>query len=395
MQVGLHPLKKGLKRRVFGGMPLLLLEAQSAGEIAFSRDAPGHIAPLHLQAGEGIIVREHQFLAATRNVEYDYSRIQGFANMLYGGGFLVDPFFAGDHEGVVWIHGYGNVFEKVLEPGETIDIEPGGWIFRDHSVQMTQGGLRLQDRLPRGAAATWCSTASPDPAGSVFRVPTSTRRCRRAERGNAQRAGGLWPHRRRPAGQLARWEISPGPPRRAPAAHRHRRCARPRRLPAARRRRRRRRRAARPAGVPAGRAGAGSDAPRRRHPDLAAPTTPEGRGRGWRRSPSSPRSSATCACRATGWRSSATGLRSKINVVNPATGGIVARSPTSTRAIVFGGGGSASRSCWRPCARYRPPGRRRTAEPRAAAAGAAWRWRCATTPSAESRPPSWRIGRSS
>jgi uncharacterized protein (AIM24 family) len=58
--------------------------------------------------------------------------------MLYGGGFWVDQFFAGDHEGVVWIHGYGNVFEKNLEPGETIDIEPGGWVFRDHSVQMAQ-----------------------------------------------------------------------------------------------------------------------------------------------------------------------------------------------------------------------------------------------------------------
>ena len=138
LQIGLHPLGKGLKRRVFGGMPLLMLEAQSPGEIAFSRDAPGHIVPLHLQPGQGIIVREHQFLAATSAVQYDYSRVQGFANMLYGGGFWVDQFFAGDHEGVVWVHGYGNVFEKSLEPGETIDIEPGGWLFRDHSVQMEQ-----------------------------------------------------------------------------------------------------------------------------------------------------------------------------------------------------------------------------------------------------------------
>src|ERR1700754_2609496 len=36
LQIGLRPLKKGLKRRVFGGMPLLLLEAQSPGELAFS-----------------------------------------------------------------------------------------------------------------------------------------------------------------------------------------------------------------------------------------------------------------------------------------------------------------------------------------------------------------------
>jgi uncharacterized protein (AIM24 family) len=138
MQIGLHPLKKGLKRRVFGGMPLLLLQAESGGEIAFSRDSPGHIVALHLPAGEGIMVREHQFLAATGNVEYDYTRIKGFANMMYGGGFFVDQFFAGNHEGVVWVHGYGNVFEKVLEAGETIDIEPGGWVYRDHSVEMAQ-----------------------------------------------------------------------------------------------------------------------------------------------------------------------------------------------------------------------------------------------------------------
>jgi uncharacterized protein (AIM24 family) len=138
LQIGMHPLKKGLKRRVFGGMPLLLLEAQSPGDIAFSRDAPGHIAALHLQPGHGMVVREHQFLAATSNVQYDYSRVKGFANVLYGGGFWVDEFFAGDQEGVVWVHGYGNVFEKQLEAGETIDIEPGSWVYRDHSVQMTQ-----------------------------------------------------------------------------------------------------------------------------------------------------------------------------------------------------------------------------------------------------------------
>lgn len=138
LQIGLHPLKKGLKRRVFGGMPLLLLEVQSAGEVAFSRDSPGHVAAIHLPAGEGMIVREHQFLAATGGVQYDYSRIKGFANMLNGGGFFVDEFTAGDEEGVVWIHGYGNVFEKQLTAGESIDIEPGGWVYRDHSVQMSQ-----------------------------------------------------------------------------------------------------------------------------------------------------------------------------------------------------------------------------------------------------------------
>ena len=194
LQIGLHPLKKGLKRRVFGGMPLLLLEAQSAGEIAFSRDAPGHIVALHLQAGDGIVVREHQFLAATRNVEYDYSRIKGFANMMYGGGFFVDQFFAGDHEGVVWVHGYGNVFEKKLEPGETIDIEPGGWLFRDHSVSMSQEVYGFKTGLPRRRAATSSSTASPARAGSASRAPTSTRPAPRPAPAAARRRaqGGWW-----------------------------------------------------------------------------------------------------------------------------------------------------------------------------------------------------------
>lgn len=147
LEIGLHPMKKGLKRRVFGGLPLLLLEAQSGGELAFSRDAPGHIVALHLAAGEGIVVREHQFLAATSGVQYDYARIKGFANVMYGGGFFVDHFLASDHEGVVWVHGYGNVFEKVLEAGESIDIEPGGWIYRDHSVTMAQELMNFRTGL--------------------------------------------------------------------------------------------------------------------------------------------------------------------------------------------------------------------------------------------------------
>ena len=116
MQIGLHPLKKGLKRRVFGGMPLLLLEAQSAGEIAFSRDAPGHIAAMHLQPGEGIVVREHQFLAATATSSTTTAASRASPTCSTAAASSSIEFFAGDHEGVVWVHGYGNVFEKVLEP---------------------------------------------------------------------------------------------------------------------------------------------------------------------------------------------------------------------------------------------------------------------------------------
>ncbi len=82
-------------------------------------------------------MREHQFLAATGGTEYTFTRIKGLGSMLFGSsGFFQDHFKATGGEDVVWLHGYGNVLEKVLGTGEQIDIEPGGWIYRDESVAM-------------------------------------------------------------------------------------------------------------------------------------------------------------------------------------------------------------------------------------------------------------------
>jgi uncharacterized protein (AIM24 family) len=136
--VGLHPLAKGFKR-VVAGMSIFMTEAQAGGEIAFSRDQPGHVLSLHLQPGQAIQVREHQLLAATGNVDYTYNRVKGVSNMLFGGtGLFIDRFEAKDREGVVWLHGFGNVFEKTLDAGEAIDVEAGGWIYRDVDVDMQQ-----------------------------------------------------------------------------------------------------------------------------------------------------------------------------------------------------------------------------------------------------------------
>ena len=134
--IGLHPMQ-GAFKRVVAGMPIFMTETQSGGEIAFSRDDPGHVLSLHLPPGRSIYVREHQFLAATGGIDYSFTRVRGIGNMLFGGtGFFIDRFLAGGEEGVVWLHGYGNVFDKVLAPGESIDVEGGGWIYRDETVSM-------------------------------------------------------------------------------------------------------------------------------------------------------------------------------------------------------------------------------------------------------------------
>jgi len=136
VKIGLKSLKGALKRMI-AGIQIFVTEASGQGIIAFSRDGPGHIVPIHLQRGEEIHVREHQFLAATGNVGYSFERVRGIGSMLFGqSGFFIDRFHGENGDGVVWLHGYGNVFEKVLAPGETIDVEPGGWLFKDVSVRM-------------------------------------------------------------------------------------------------------------------------------------------------------------------------------------------------------------------------------------------------------------------
>jgi len=136
VKIGIRPMKGALKRMV-AGMQIFITEAEGPGQIAFSRDGVGHVFGIHMVQGEGIHIREHQFLAATNNIEYTFERIKGFSNMLFGGtGFFIDKFNCSEGDGILWLHGYGNVFEKVLNPGEQIDVEPGGWLYKDPSVRM-------------------------------------------------------------------------------------------------------------------------------------------------------------------------------------------------------------------------------------------------------------------
>jgi uncharacterized protein (AIM24 family) len=128
---------KGALKRALAGMPVFVTQAAGPGQIGFSRDGAGHIFAIHLKQGEGIEIREHQFLAATGTVEYGFTRVKGVSNMLLGGtGFFIDHFTAQHGEGIVWLHGYGNVFEVTLGAGEQLDVEPGGWIYKDRTVQM-------------------------------------------------------------------------------------------------------------------------------------------------------------------------------------------------------------------------------------------------------------------
>jgi uncharacterized protein (AIM24 family) len=148
--IGIRPMK-GAFKRMMAGMQIFTTEAQGPGQIAFSRDAAGHVFAMHLRQGEELHVREHQFLAATGNIDYTFERVRGVANMLFGGtGFFIDKFHGAHGDGILWLHGYGNVFEKVLAAGESIDVEPGGWLYKDPAVRMETNVQRLSTGLFAG-----------------------------------------------------------------------------------------------------------------------------------------------------------------------------------------------------------------------------------------------------
>jgi uncharacterized protein (AIM24 family) len=148
--IGVKPVA-GAFKRMMAGMQIFVTEASGHGQIAFSRDGAGHILAIHMNQGDEIHVREHQFLAATANIDYDFERVKGVANILLGGtGFFIDRFHARHGSGILWLHGYGNVFEKVLEPHEQIDVEPGGWLYKDTHVRMETTSQRLSTGLLGG-----------------------------------------------------------------------------------------------------------------------------------------------------------------------------------------------------------------------------------------------------
>jgi uncharacterized protein (AIM24 family) len=133
----------GGMKRMLAGMPFVVTVAQGPGRVAFSRDASGELVVLPLHPSMELDVREHAFLLASHSITYSFVRIKGLANIMHGGeGMYMDRFVTDDQAGLLLLHGYGNVFERTLAPGEQLLVEPGGFLYKDSSVTMN---VRQQD----------------------------------------------------------------------------------------------------------------------------------------------------------------------------------------------------------------------------------------------------------
>ncbi len=191
VEIELKKLPGGVKRKI-AGLDYFVTRTFGAGHIAFSRDAPGQCIPMHLKLGEGLDVREHQFIAATDNLDYSYERVKGIQNMLLGGsGFFVDKFRATTGDAIVWLHGNGNVFLVELGAGEQLDVEAGAWLYKDPTVTMESVTMGLKTGLMGGGGKlTWNRFTGPGRLAiqTMFIAPVEG-----VEGGNAQAAtaGGL------------------------------------------------------------------------------------------------------------------------------------------------------------------------------------------------------------
>jgi len=159
------PLSGGLKRS-FAGMPFVVTVASAPGRIAFSRDSTGELVILPLHQDMELDVREHAFLLASNTIGYSFVRIKGLANVLFGGnGMFTDRFVTKGAQGLVVLHGYGNVFERVLKPGESIVLEPGAFLYKDSSVTMEVEPQRLKTGMLGGVTMNLAKMTGPGRVG--------------------------------------------------------------------------------------------------------------------------------------------------------------------------------------------------------------------------------------
>jgi uncharacterized protein (AIM24 family) len=159
VQISNMSLAKGWKR-LFAGLPLIMTQAHGPGRIAFSKDAPGELIALPLEAGQSVEVREHVFMIATSGVTYDWfqsgiwftTRQGKETETHYPIGMFMDRFTAENGPGLLLLHGNGNVFVRDLGPGEQISIKPTSLLFKDPSVLM-----HLHLEYPRNMLRSWRS----------------------------------------------------------------------------------------------------------------------------------------------------------------------------------------------------------------------------------------------
>jgi uncharacterized protein (AIM24 family) len=189
---------RGWWRRLLAGLPLVMVQAKGPGRIAFSRDRPGEIIAVPLEAGTSIDVREGAFLAASGEIHYDWFRSEVWYRTSgmrhYPVGRFMDRFTAAGRHGLLLLHGEGNVFVRELAAGQSILVKPPALVYKSPAVEMS-----LQIEHPLGFQGSYSWWRAP----SDWRLRYVWLRLRGPGRVAIQSAGKHWEDPPNPVAELS------------------------------------------------------------------------------------------------------------------------------------------------------------------------------------------------
>lgn len=127
-------LLKGLARSLSGESLFLTTYTCKGGEsmVTFTPEAPGSIVPVALANGESRICQKDAFMVAEDSVSLEMHFRRKLGSGLFGGeGFILQKITG---PGIAWVEIAGEVREYALQPGETMQVDPGHIAMYEPSV---------------------------------------------------------------------------------------------------------------------------------------------------------------------------------------------------------------------------------------------------------------------
>lgn len=118
----------GAGKRVLTGESLFMTVFQNQGSgkkcVAFGAPYPGKIVPVHLtEVGGELIAQKDSFLCAAKGVAISIAFNKKMGAGFFGGEGFIMQRLTGD--GWAFLHAGGTIYERTLQPGETIRVDTG------------------------------------------------------------------------------------------------------------------------------------------------------------------------------------------------------------------------------------------------------------------------------
>lgn len=159
-------------KRILTGESLFMTAFTNVGQgkrhVSFASPYPGKIIPLDLSLLEGkIVAQKDSFLCAAKGVSIGIELQRKLGTGLFGGeGFIMQKL---EGDGMAFVHAGGHVFERTLQPGETLKIDTGCIVAYtrhiDYDIQFVGGikntlfgGEGLFFATLRGPGKVWLQT---------------------------------------------------------------------------------------------------------------------------------------------------------------------------------------------------------------------------------------------